>query len=129
MERFNEKLRLLEKEDNTNAIPQYTIIEPVKKPTSYNENLLKNLHKKISTLEERVDEHNRRTKMNEENIRKLHEKEKTSVWDDTKSLVDEYIVRPYGKWHKETGKQFFDTSKKTIVDNVWNPISNFFTNL
>lgn len=127
MERFNEKLKLLEKEDS-NAI-HYTVAEPPRKPTVYHDNLLKNLHKKINNLEQRVDEHNRRTKLNEEEIKRINDNKDSTVWDNTKSLVNDYIVEPVGKWHNETGKQFFDSSKKAIVEKVWDPISDFFRNL
>lgn len=126
MERFNEKLKQLETDDS-NSI-HYMVGEPPKKADS-NENLLQNLHKKINNLEQQVDEHNRRTKLNEENIKKLHERKDTTVWDDTKSLVNDYIVEPVEKWHDQTGKQLIDSSKKAIVEKVWDPISSFFRNL
>lgn len=127
MEKYHEKLKLLEKDDS-NAI-HYIVGEQPKKTTGFHENLLKNLHKKINNLEQKVDEHNRRTKLNEESIKKLHEKKDSTVWDDTKSLVNDYIVQPYGKWHNETGKELFDSSKKAIVEKVWDPISDFFRSL
>lgn len=126
MERFNQKVKQLESQD-VNSI-HYIVGAPPRKSDAH-ENLLKNLHKKISNLEEKVDEHNRRTEMNEQNIKKLNEKKDSTVWDDTKSLVNDYIVQPVEKWHNESGKQLIDSSKKAIVEKVWDPISNFFKTL